>query len=220
MGKRNTADHTNISFSFSTLLSDIEKYKEATRLTLQCPNCKTKQEEFNGVLINLNKDNDSSNMDMCSLLFKGLTCSSCRYFFKTDFITNQITNLIRYHQKQYLLGMMVCGKCGNQTRQCNINQGKFYCPKSDCKGVLKRSKTETEIYYQICFLRDVFDVNGAINKMSQRNEAAKKILLGVLDDKFHAELQTYEACCDFVKKFALEHSSYNIVPFSSIGKFY
>lgn len=135
---------------------------------------------------------------------------------------------------QYYDQEKVCGKCGLQTRQAGpVVDGKPKCIKPDCKGTLFPKYDTVALYTQLCYFRDLFDIDRAVHRSNLTdNVKGTAVLLSLsfspsppvellrhLGDSFPSERAAFSAAKDTATKIVAANA-YNIVQLAPLFSFF
>ncbi|CEP63900.1 DNA-directed DNA polymerase alpha catalytic subunit POL1 LALA0_S09e05006g [Lachancea lanzarotensis] len=129
-------------------LSDEERFKEVTSLTLKCPGCDQKF-PFGGIVAS----------KYYQMTFSGLQCARCNHQFSPIQLSSQFESDIRMHISRYYTGYLKCddSTCGVVTRQISVF-GKR-CLNEDCMGVMGYCYTDKQLYNQLHYFASLFNVD-------------------------------------------------------------
>lgn len=148
-----TSDQAQEISPLESQIPDSVRFKDATRLTLQCRFCKHSF-EFEGLLHSREFVNP-----------EGIVCpaESCKRVFPTITVVAQLEHAIRLQTSKYYSAWLVCDDslCGNRTRQMSVYGQRCLGPKGramDCKGKMSYEMTEKALYNQLLYFRGLWDV--------------------------------------------------------------
>lgn len=127
-------------------ISDMERFKDAATLELQCPSCQNKF-PFGGIV--------SSNHYHVG--YNGIHCKKCEHLFTPLQMSCQLERSIRSHISLYYAGWLQCddSTCGTITRQISVF-GKR-CLNESCTGVMRYRYTDKQLYNQLLYFDSIFD---------------------------------------------------------------
>jgi len=173
-------------------IPDSVRFKDATPLQLRCRHC-TQSFVFEGLL---------QTPGMVSA--EGVMCqnSACAKPLSTLSIAAQVEAQIRQSTARYYNAWLVCDDpaCAARTRQMSVYGSRCLGPKNlaqGCMGRMHYEYTEKDMYNQLLYFQNMFDVDRAMDKISKQaagSESSEKV--GVL-----AELNRdrFETVKDVVK---------------------
>lgn len=126
-------------------ISDMERFKDAANLEIQCPSCSQKF-AFGGIVA-------SNHYLLC---YNGLQCKKCEHMFTTIQLSCQLERCIRSHISLYYAGWLQCddSTCGNVTRQISVF-GKR-CLNDGCTGVMRYRYSDKRLYNQLLYFESLF----------------------------------------------------------------
>lgn len=134
-------------------IPDSVRFKDATRLTLQCRFCKHNF-EFEGLLQSIE-----------NVRPEGIVCPAeiCKRVFSTITVVAQLEHAIRLQTSKYYSAWLVCDEslCGNRTRQMSVYGQRCLGPERramDCRGKMSYEMTEKALYNQLLYFRGLWDV--------------------------------------------------------------
>ncbi|SCU81681.1 LAFA_0C06524g1_1 [Lachancea sp. 'fantastica'] len=141
----NSADNLQ---PLDSALSDEERFKDVTPLTLSCPGCDHKF-AFGGIVASMHY----------LMTFNGLQCAHCNHQFSPIQLSSQFESDIRKHISRYYTGYLKCddSTCGVVTRQISVF-GKR-CLNEDCMGVMGYCYTDKQLYNQLQYFASLFNVD-------------------------------------------------------------
>ncbi|KAI7858123.1 DNA polymerase family B-domain-containing protein [Circinella umbellata] len=139
---------------FTTLesqISDVERFKDAERLVLQCGSCKNEQ-PFEGIARMLDDNNT---------VVSGLQCENCQRMIGETVIRNALIRAMRHFIRQYYQGWLVCddSTCDSRTRSMSVFGRR--CLKENCHGAMKREYTDKQLYTQLLYFTTILDPSKA-----------------------------------------------------------
>lgn len=131
-------------FTFSSQITDMERFKEADPLTLRCRGCKS---VF--VFTPLAEDLESvssvtflhtlQKLTLCAqtrtIQNDGITCT-CGHIQNTASVQVQTENQLRAHITKYYEGVLGCSDCGEKTRSLSV-YAKRCVSRPNCKGEMR-----------------------------------------------------------------------------------
>lgn len=173
-------------------IPDEVRFRDCTRLQLRCRSCK-KTSPFEGLLVN--PDNVTS---------AGVACDSCGTTMSTLSIMAQVERAIRIATARYYEGWLVCddSSCGNRTRQMSVYGNRCLGPKGlarDCLGRMRYEFSERDMYNQLVYFANLFDVAKAKTKAAAGESgitAEMKDKISVLADQNHKRFGTVKGVVD------------------------
>ncbi|EIW68554.1 hypothetical protein TREMEDRAFT_31892 [Tremella mesenterica DSM 1558] len=142
-------------FTFESQISDKERFKDASPLSLRCIGCHSVS-NFEGLL------DDSSNM----LQPTGLICPVCSSIYPTPSISVQMENQIRAHVARYYLGYTICDGegCGARTRMMGVYGRRCLgLVKEGCKGVVRLEYSDQKLHDQLLYFHTLFNTDKALS---------------------------------------------------------
>jgi len=128
-----------------SFLSDEEKYRDVTRLVLSCTECKTPF-ELTGPLVR----------DTVSVK-PGMQCPSCSHTLSPQALYCQTLTLLRSTLSAYHQSWLQCDEpsCQAQTQRMRVYEAR--CVNDACRGSMRPKIPGSRPYYQLLYLRDLFD---------------------------------------------------------------
>lgn len=134
-------------------IDDEIRFKDASRLSLQCRSCKAKF-GFEGLI---------GSLEICSAA--GIACR-CGHTLTNISILAQLEYQIRQQTSRYYEAWLVCDDqaCGNRTRQMSVYGHRCLGPKGlghGCLGKMHYEYTEKMMYNQLLYFSSLFDVEKA-----------------------------------------------------------
>lgn len=129
-----------------TTISDVERFRDALPLEINCPQCLQKF-PFGGIVA-------SNHYLMC---YNGLQCKHCNHLFAPLQLTCQLERTIRSHISLYYAGWIECDDptCSSVGRQISVF-GKR-CLNEGCTGVAHYRYTDKQLYNQLLYFDSLFD---------------------------------------------------------------
>ncbi|CDH17358.1 probable POL1-DNA-directed DNA polymerase alpha,180 KD subunit [Zygosaccharomyces bailii ISA1307] len=129
-----------------TTISDVERFKDAVPLEMNCPQCGQKF-PFGGIVA-------SKHYSMC---YNGLQCKHCNHLFAPLQLTCQLERSIRSHISLYYAGWLECDDptCSTVCRQISVF-GKR-CLNEGCTGVVHYRYSDKQLYNQLLYFDSLFD---------------------------------------------------------------
>ncbi|AMD19692.1 HCL459Cp [Eremothecium sinecaudum] len=129
-------------------ISDMERFKDTSKLLVSCPSCQNKF-PFGGIV--------ASNHYIFS--YNGLQCKHCNHLFSPIALSCQLERAIRTHISLYYAGWLTCddSTCGIITRQISVF-GKR-CLNEECTGVIRYRYSDKQLYNQLLYFDSLFDIN-------------------------------------------------------------
>lgn len=141
-------------------IPDSLRFKSCQSFTLLCLTCRTRT-PFHGLSAN--------SPSLRSITPAGLACSntSCTKLFRPLTIIAQLEHAIRQHTSRYYDAWMVCddAACGNRTRSMSVYGHRCLGPQGRAEGCLGKMRFEfgeRELYNQLLYLRNIFDVDRGV----------------------------------------------------------
>ncbi len=144
---RNSANQDTDSPRLISMLPDEEKYESVQKLHLTCIQC-SQQFELTSV-IKMSSDSNSS--------VHGMQCPRCSQIIKPQAAYCQVLALIRECLGKYHDYWLECDEpgCKVQTRRMRVYETR--CINDNCRGSMRPKISGSQIYYQLLFLRSLFD---------------------------------------------------------------
>ena len=166
----NSLSTSNQAQEISPLESQIPdsiRFKDATRLMLQCRFCKHAF-VFEGLLHSVD-----------DIKPEGIVCpaESCRRVFSNITVVAQLEHAIRLQTSKYYSAWLICDDelCGNRTRQMSVYGQRCLGPKgraTGCRGKMSYETTEKALYNQLLYFRSLWDVDVGKKATVQSAEGA------------------------------------------------
>jgi len=150
----------DVGLGLSTQLSDEERFNTASPLVVKCPECGNVEENFPGVF-----RQREGFARRCGLL---CTNSSCTYVYTAAYLSNMLTLASRkyittYYQTYLVCDEPSCSRGNQQTRQLSV-AGRN-CVDPACRGVMRAVYTDKQLYTQLSFFLNLFDVQHALEQV-------------------------------------------------------
>lgn len=165
----------DVGLGLTTQLSDEERFKTAAHFQVSCPECGKLEEEFPGVF----REKEGFPR-RCGLL---CTNSSCSHVYSPTYLANALTlaarsNISTYYQMQLVCEEPSCTRGNQNTRQLSV-AGKN-CLDPSCRGVMRAVYTDKQLYTQLSYYLNLFDVGHALAQIEDPGErgVAKAVLAG------------------------------------------
>lgn len=138
-----------------SLLSDEERFRDLARLQLTCPECKTVF-EFTGPVTSTGQP--------------GMQCTNCSHILAPQTIYCQVLGLIRTCLSTYHQAWMQCDEpsCATQTRRMRVYESR--CVNDACRGTMRPKIPASRPYYQLLYLRSLFDWDKAKQRLSSTSD--------------------------------------------------
>lgn len=153
IGSSPTSNQAQEITPLESQIPDSVRFKDATRLTLQCRFCKHAF-VFEGLVHSIENVHP-----------EGIVCPAedCKRVFSTITVVAQLEHAIRLQTSKYYSGWLVCDDslCGNRTRQMSVYGQRCLGPKGramDCRGKMSYEMTEKALYNQLLYFRKLWDV--------------------------------------------------------------
>lgn len=164
-------------------------------------------------------------------LVSGLTCPDAPGVrFNTRAIRLQVQHMVRNCLSRYHDGWMRCSDdtCAHRTRNimCDVYRDGdvaefgLKCPQAGCTGKMQVEYTSEQLYLQVLYLKQLFDIKIAERKLATENEQrAEQNLMAMAaprledDDRVFLDV-LYHDCADL-----LQESAYNIVDLGELFSF-
>lgn len=153
IGSVSTSDQGLEISPLESQIPDSVRFKDATRLSLQCRFCKHAF-VFEGLLHSIE-----------NIKPEGIVCpaESCKRVFSTITVVAQLEHAIRLQTSKYYSAWLVCDDslCGNRTRQMSVYGQRCLGPKgkaTGCRGKMGYETTEKALYNQLLYFRGLWDV--------------------------------------------------------------
>lgn len=157
----------NEIYPLESQIDDEVRFRDATRLSLYCRQCKTKF-IYEGLHVSLSN---------CSPL--GIICQ-CGQNISDLSVMAQLEHQIRQQSCKYYEGWLVCDDqaCGIRTRQISVYGHRCLGPQSlglGCLGKMRYEYTEKMMYNQLLYFATLFDTEKArtSSKVSNRGKSIK-----------------------------------------------
>jgi len=191
--------HTETSFDTShseigmgmmkSQMSDVERYKSAEKFKVACKKCNT-ETTIEGVF------DVTGAIPKCNLLCKNPGCSAT---FKSAYLCNKLTIAIRQYIDKYYTMRLVCDDIS-----CPVAEsGTFQiltcgnkCLDQYCRGTLRPSYSDSELYTQITYFRMLFDMTHAVKQLPEAIRQEGKDILGSYAKDYHAVHDHVECVLD------------------------
>ncbi|WOO77500.1 DNA polymerase alpha catalytic subunit [Vanrija pseudolonga] len=145
-------------FTFESQITDKERFKEASPLTLRCASCEGTF-TFEGV--------QADGSDRVAVLRpKGVQCALCEAAVHPASVAIQMETQIRSYISKYYLGWTVCDGDGCNARTRSMGVYGRRClgfVKPDCKGTVHPEYTDLQLYNQLLYFRHLFDADKALS---------------------------------------------------------
>jgi DNA polymerase alpha subunit A len=144
-------------FTLESQISDKDRFKDATPLSLRCPACEAAF-TYEGVQA-IGEEVDAT------LRPTGITCLACSAALPPASITIQLENQIRAYISKYYLGWTLCDGEGCHARTRSMGVYGRRClgfTRPGCKGTVSLEYTDLMLYNQLLFLRMLFDADKAL----------------------------------------------------------
>ncbi|XP_077199119.1 DNA polymerase alpha catalytic subunit isoform X2 [Paroedura picta] len=160
-------------------LTDEEKYKDCERFMFACPKCGTENIYDNvfdgsGLLI-------EASLLQCSK--KECDESPLKYITQ---LNNKLILDIRHYIRKYYSGWLICEEqtCQNRMRRLphRFSRNGPLCPACR-KAVLRQEYSDKALYTQLCFYRYIFDVDYAMEKLTDQERGCTPPAGGLLGGK-------------------------------------
>jgi DNA polymerase alpha subunit A len=154
---QNNAQSTEIHPLESTI-PDEERFKDATKLSLQCRHCKESL-QFEGLV---------GSKQLCTP--QGIVCknTSCGKVFTIPSVIAQVEYQLRQIVMKYYDAWLVCSSCGLRTRQMSVYGKRCLGPKGLAKGCkegrMAYEYSDKMLYNQLLYFRSLFDTDKAVEK--------------------------------------------------------
>ncbi|ELW48287.1 DNA polymerase alpha catalytic subunit [Tupaia chinensis] len=187
-------------------LTDEEKYKDCEKLKCPCPACGT-ENIYDNVLDGLGTDMEPS-LYRCS----NIDCKASPLAFMVQ-LNNKLIVDIRRCIKKYYDGWLICEEptCRNRTRHLPLHFSRNgpLCP-ACMKATLRPEYSDKSLYTQLCFYRYIFDVDYALEKLTDHEK-----------DKLKKQFFLPKVCQDYKKlkntvELFLSRSGYSEVNLSKL----
>lgn len=166
-------DHNEIGMGMMSQMSDAERFKGASKLSVPCRKCGD-QAEISGVF-----KADAANELRCGLLCQKATCTE---EFSVPFLSNHLTLAMRQEINKYYLSELKCDDeaCGSHekcTRQ--LSTLGTQCMDGYCRGTMKPVYSDARLYTQLSYFLNLFDVENALKKLPDANRSdGEKVVTG------------------------------------------
>nr|XP_048305741.1 DNA polymerase alpha catalytic subunit isoform X2 [Myodes glareolus] len=147
-------------------LTDEEKYKDCEKFKCLCPTCGT-ENIYDNVF-------EGSGVDMEPSLYRcsNIDCKASPLTFMVQ-LSNKLIMDIRYCIKKYYDCWLICEEptCRSRTRRLPLHFSRNgpLCP-ACMKAVLRPEYSDKSLYTQLCFYRYIFDVECALEKLTEHEK--------------------------------------------------
>ncbi|ERE64155.1 DNA polymerase alpha catalytic subunit isoform 1 [Cricetulus griseus] len=147
-------------------LTDEEKYKDCEKFKCPCPTCGT-ENIYDNVF-------EGSGIDLEPSLYRcsNVDCKASPLTFMVQ-LSNKLTMDIRHCIKKYYDGWLICEEptCRSRTRRLPLHFSRNgpLCPVC-MKAVLRPEYSDKSLYTQLCFYRYIFDVDCALEKLTEHEK--------------------------------------------------
>lgn len=169
----NVADEEETLTSFATVLSEQERYKDAERLQLCCGKCAS-EFEFRGVVAWEDAAGaGKGEADKENRVTFGMQCSSCGTPVPSGLLQRQLARAIHRHLTRFHEYWLVCEEsmCGARSRDQSVH-GDF-CLNAGCQGRLRMEYSNTQLYNQLSYYKNLVDVEAWIKRQEEQREEAQ-----------------------------------------------
>lgn len=145
-----------------SLLSDEEKFRDVTRLKLCCPECHAAF-EYGGPVVNDGRP--------------GMQCPGCSHVLAPQTVYCQVLALIRSTLATYHQAWMQCDDpaCAVLTRRMRVYESR--CVNDTCRGTMRPCIPASRPYYQLLYLRSLFDWDRAKQRLTAADDTEALHLL-------------------------------------------
>ncbi|EGD78351.1 hypothetical protein PTSG_09417 [Salpingoeca rosetta] len=151
----------DMSFSLSTQLTDEERFKTASPLTVVCRQC-NHESTFAGVF-RLSEQGD---------VRLGLQCANagCTAMYPVNYLKNRVSLEARKAIHEYYTCKLVCSEpeCPRHTQgthQLSVNGAR--CLEKRCQGTMRKLYSERMLYTQLSFFAHLFNVPHAVQQLPE-----------------------------------------------------
>ncbi|XP_060232727.1 DNA polymerase alpha catalytic subunit [Meriones unguiculatus] len=147
-------------------LTDEEKYKDCEKFKCHCPACGT-ENIYDNVF-------EGSGIDVEPSLYRcsNVDCKASPLSFMVQ-LSNKLIMDIRRYIKKYYDGWLICEEptCCNRIRRLPLHFSRNgpLCP-GCMKAVLRPEYSDKSLYTQLCFYRYIFDVDCALEKLTEHEK--------------------------------------------------
>ncbi|GAX18016.1 DNA polymerase alpha subunit A [Fistulifera solaris] len=213
-GRDNTEEDVDMNFRPSSLLSDVERFKDVEKLRLFCFAC-GQENEFPGVLY-ATDDKVGGTQQLAS----GFTCTnpSCvrpnfwgqkNLFECCSRIMNATSIWTRGLMTKYYDGVVRCDEpsCGLETRQLSVAGG--VCLRRGCNGLMTAAVTERTVHTHLKYLESLFDVEHTSEQLAKNEVFGAKI--DIMKSLSKIDANAFELLHG-VAKARLERNAFNWIP--------
>ncbi|KAJ9107960.1 hypothetical protein QFC20_003645 [Naganishia adeliensis] len=184
----NSAFQEKEIFTFSSQISDKERFRDADPLTLRCRACKSVF-VFNPIVEDMESTGNIQN--------EGISCT-CGQLQSTGSVSVQVELQLRAHISKYYEAVLCCSDCGEKTRSMSV-YGKRCISRPNCRGEMRVQYTDSQLYNQLLYYAYLFDVEKAISatRGTSKSEEAQALALhnkGAFD-QIHGMINGYLDRC-------------------------
>lgn len=115
-----------------------------------------------------------------SSLEPGWMCLDCKQLASIRSLWININHVIRNHLLTFYQNWAICDEmeCRHRTRTIGVYEKR--CPMVNCKGILHQEYTDSRIYYQLLYLKEMFDIQKYTKTMNRTSNQDEERVMAIL----------------------------------------